>query len=189
MIALLLVEEEPLVMDELKRLQELMRTIKEVGRPDISMKLVNAMKAKFPELTVERIYTLFQWTVWLSKLGQDPSVSIPFPGTVMALHVSEESCDPSDGVEELTVAASKRDDDSRWDPLLSHSSGQDTLEVYHDPACIDGMLRGPSPMDFVDVKGSVDESVSDVVDEEVNLALETMFPELHQVVEEDFDLL
>ena len=134
-IAKPLVEEEPLVMDELERLRELdiiatlMRTIKEVGRPDISMKLVNAMKAKFPELTVERIYALFQWTVWLSKLGQGPSVSIPFPGVVADLHEGAKSCDPSDGVEELAGAASKRDDNSRWDPMLSHSSGQDTLEV------------------------------------------------------------
>ena len=67
--------------------------------------------------------------------------------------------------------------------------GRTLSKSHHDPACTDGMQRGPSPMDFVDVKDSVDESVSDVVDEEVNPALEAMFPELHQVVEEDFDLL
>ena len=116
-------------------------------------------------------------------------MAIPSPGIVANLHDGTRSGDPNVGGEELAGAASKRDDDSRWDPLLSRSSGRDTLGVYHDPADTEGMPRGSSPMDFVNVEGFVDESISDVVDKEVNLALETMFPELHQVVEEDFDLL
>ena len=187
--------EEAPVMNESERLRELdivatlMRTIKDVGRPNLSMKVVNVMKDKFPELTVERINATFQWTVWLSKLGQGSSVAIPPPGIVTNLHDGTRSDDPDVGGEKLAGTAPKQDEDSRWDPLLSCSSGRDKLGVYRDPADTEGMPRNSSPMDFVNVEGFVDKSILDVVDKEVNLALETMFPELHQVVEEDFDLV
>ena len=64
---------------ELNMISTLLRKIQEIGRPTMSEELVSAMKAEYPEVSTERIFALFQWTIWMSGVERADSACDPSP--------------------------------------------------------------------------------------------------------------
>ena len=190
-----LVEDEPLILDEVKKSHELniistlIKKINEIGRSTMSTSLVTAMRAEFPELTPERIFALFEWTVWLSKLRQGESAASPTLKAVDIVNVTMKCQSPSAGSEKVASAASPLESDSQWDPMLNRACGDDIHDSDNVLASDDEMYRDGSPVNLDDAKDSVAKPADDFAGDEANVAVEAMFPESHQVDEDDFDFL
>ena len=171
---------------ELNIISTLLRKIQEIGRPALSAELVSAMKAEFPEMSTERIFALFQWTIWMSGVERADSVCDPSPDP--AIPAGEEKETYSRNVNPPASSDAPMDPKSshRWDPMLSDPAAGGAHDAVSGSESDDGTFEEIRCIDSRDDRFSLMPPDVNVVG--TNNDVEVMFPELHQITEDDFDL-
>ena len=152
----------------------------------MSVELVSAMKAEFPELTTERIFALFQWTIWMLGVERVDSAPDPSPDAAIPVEDEKKMCSRNFSPPTSSDAPMEHGSSRRWGPMLSGPVAGDTLDVGSGPESDDGTFEEIRCVDSRDNRFSLMPPDVNIVDMDGNV--EVMFPELHQVTEDDFDL-
>ena len=177
--------DETLVLDdelknrEMNIIWTLLTKIKEGNQTSLTASMVRDMKKQFPELSSERIFALFTWTIWMYERS--------------GKHLSEErSLVPADRMECENLVAAVSDGeksvstrqasipdlelDADWDPVLPTVNRspveQNDRHAAHVPVTVESEEAG-LPV----VRSG----------EYVGTKLSDMFPELYKADEEEFD--
>ena len=185
-------DDDLVVLDEVKKNHEmqiiatLMRKIQEIGSPCLSSSLVNDMQALFPEVSAERIAALFEWTIWVSRIKSGSAVT----DATSALDTSEVMTVRQIDQQVVFVgsqdSAAGPDDNPCRDPMLS---GLDVLPPSRNssPMKRSEELVESSPKSLDDDENFVGVFSKEAANNDAVMLLNDMFPELHPVVEEEFD--
>ena len=170
---------------ELNIISTLLRKVREIGQPAMSAELVSAMKSKFPEMSTERIFALFQWTTWMSGVERVDSAADPSPDAAIPAREEEETY--SRNIDPPASSDAPMDHGShRWDPMLSDPAAGGTHDVVSGSESDDGTFEEIRHVDSRDDRFSLMPPDVNIVG--LNNDVEVMFPELHQIAEDDFDL-
>ena len=115
----LLIVNEEIKFRELAIIETLMRRIDASAQTSLSMSLVSSMKRDFPQLTTERIYAPFVWTVWMSRQRAGISSSAPQEDPLPPSEpVAGDSSVPFEGFECIPKVSSE------YDPLLGQANSR-----------------------------------------------------------------
>jgi hypothetical protein len=157
----------------------LLAKIKEGNHTSLTASLVRDMKEQFPELSSERIFALFTWTIWMYErsgkhLSEERS---PVPADQMECENLVAAV--SDGEKSVIAHQASVPDlelDADWDPVLPTVNRspveQNDRHAAHVPVAVEGEEAG------LPVVRS---------EEYVGTKLSDMFPELYKTDEEEFD--
>ena len=185
-------DDDLVVLDEVKKNHEkqiiatLMRKIQEIGSPCLSSSLVNDMQASFPEVSAERIAALFEWTICVSRIKSGEAVTDATSALDTSKVMKVRQIDQQVVFVGSQDSAAGPDDNPCRDPMLS---GLDVMPPSRNssPMKRSEELDESSPKSLDDDENFVGVFSKEAANNDAVMLLNDMFPELHPVVEEEFD--
>ena len=164
---------------EIDIIRTLLTKIKEKNQTFLTASLVREMKELFPELSSERVFALFMWTIWMhersnkSRSEENPLVSVVQVERENSVAVA---CRNEESVSPRRIVTSDGGLDASWDPMLTTAS-RSPMELNSPQA-----IQAPAMAEGEETGSSVEHSVGCV-----GSGMADMFPELYNTDEEEFD--